>query len=80
MTHKTRNTDKSWERAAELKRTNWSSQNEDGNKYFGVTMLEKNNADQGSWCLAKRSAKLVEDFQNLRSSSLLAVSEERLCP
>lgn len=71
MTHKTRNTDKSWERAVVLKWTNWSSQNEVRNKYFGVTTLEKNNAEQGSWRLAEGSEKLLEDFQSLDPSPCL---------
>lgn len=70
MTHITRNADKSWEREAVLKWTNWSSQNEVRNKYFGVTTLEKNNADQDSQCL-ERSEKLLEDFQSLDSSPCL---------
>lgn len=69
MTHKTRNRDKSLEREVVLKWTNWSSQNEVGNKYFGVTTLEeKNNTDHGSWCLAERSEKLLEDSQSLDPS------------
>lgn len=77
MTQGTRNRDKSWERAAVLKWTNWYSQNEVGTKYFGITSPGKNNADQGSWCLAKRSEKLLDDFLSLGPSpclsSLLAV-------
>lgn len=77
MTQGTRNRDKSWERAAVLKWTNWYSQNEAGTKYFGITSPGKNNADQGSWCLAKRSEKLLDDFLSLGPSpclsSLLAV-------
>lgn len=71
MTHKTRNIDKSWEREVVLKWTNWSSQNEVRNKYFGVTTLKKNNADQDSQCLAERSEKLLEDSQSLDPSPCL---------
>lgn len=60
-----------------FKRTNWSSQNEVRDKYFGIPLLGKNNAGQGSLCLAKRFEKLLGDFQNLDPSpclsSLLAI-------
>ena len=46
MTQETRNRDKSWEKAAVLKWTNWYSQNEVGTKCFGVTSPGKNNVDQ----------------------------------
>ena len=72
MTQGTRNRDKSWERAAVLKWTNWYSQNDAGTKYFGVTSPGKNNADQGSWCSAKRFEKLLEEFPSLGLSPCLS--------
>lgn len=76
MTQESRERGKSWERAIVLKWTNLSSQNEAGNKYFGVTSLGKTMQirTHGVWL---RSDKLLEDFRNLvaspRLSSLLAV-------